>query len=53
MSHRQRGLLEPKLRGQSVCLLLNCEDIEQLQSDAEQSWVPALVELIKVIVTEI
>ena len=43
-----RDTPEPKLSGQSVTIAATADDIQELHADAEATWTPAFVQLLKV-----
>lgn len=45
---RYRDAPEPKLGSHSVTIRPNAEDMQKLYTDAENTWTPAFVKLIKV-----
>ncbi len=48
MEYRYRGAPEPELVGHSVTVKASEADIKKLYRDAEATWTPAFVDLIKV-----
>ena len=49
--HRDRDVAEPLLKGSSVSIHPDAEEIAQMHADADQIWVPSYARLIKVMLT--